>query len=229
MTGPRQRSIPEDERGAPGGSRRARARARGGADAVAGAVPVPVPPPETTELGIDIIRVSRIKDSLERFGDRFTRRVLTPTEMAYVRGRPETMAGRWAAKEAVSKVLGLGVRGIGWRDIEVERLPTGQPAVKLHGRAARRAEQLGMGRIALSISHESEFAVAIAYGIRASGGRFVFPPDIDERLDDRELALMRRFERLRGLARDVANTEAQVTAGSSTPVDATKRQEGNDA
>ena len=74
--------------------------------------------------------------------------------MAYVRGRPETMAGRWAAKEAVSKVLGLGVRGIGWRDIEIERLPTGQPAVKLHGRAAARAEQLGMGRIALSISHE---------------------------------------------------------------------------
>src|SRR5664280_1816088 len=145
-------------------------------------------PPETTELGIDIIRVSRIKASLERFGERFVGRVLTPTEAAYVRNRPETMAGRWAAKEAVSKVLGLGVRGIGWRDIEIERLPTGQPAVKLHGRAQKRAEQLGMGRVAGSISHESEFAVAIAFGIRTSGGRYVFPPDIDERLGDREAA-----------------------------------------
>ena len=80
------------------------------------------------------------------------KRVLTEPEQRYVRGRPETMAGRWAAKEAVSKVLGLGVRGIGWRDIEIERMPTGQPAVRLHGRAADRAEQLGMERIAVSIT-----------------------------------------------------------------------------
>ncbi len=171
---------------------------------------VPAPPPETTELGIDIIRVSRIRESLARFGDRFVARVLTPTEAAYVRNRAETMAGRWAAKEAVSKVLGLGVRGIGWRDIEIERLPTGQPAVKLHGRAQRRAEQLGMGRIALSISHESDFAVAIAYGVRTTGGRFVYPPDIEERLSDREASLMKRFERLRGMAREVAVMEGNL-------------------
>src|ERR1035437_1643041 len=175
-------------------------------DALAAAVPAP--PPETTELGIDIIRVQRIRESLARFGDRFSNRVLTPTEQAYVRGRPETMAGRWAAKEAVSKVLGLGVRGIGWRDIEIGRLPTGQPAVKLHGRAARRAEQLGMGRVAVSISHESEFAVAIAFGVRTAGGRFLFPPDIDERLSEREASLMKRFERLHGLAREVATIDA---------------------
>ena len=157
-------------------------------------------PPGTTELGIDIIKVDRIRDTLERFGDRFTQRVLTPAEQRYVRGRPETMAGRWAAKEAVSKVLGLGVRGIGWRDIEVERLPTGQPAVRLHGRAAARAEQLGMGRIALSISHESDYAVAIAFGVRTAGGRFLFPPDIEERLDDRERRILARIERLREAA-----------------------------
>ena len=114
-----------------------------------------------------------------------------------MRDRPETMAGRWAAKEAVSKVLGLGVRGIGWRDIEIERLPTGQPAVRLHGRAAARAEQLGMGRIAVSITHESDYAVAIAFGIRTAGGRFLFPPDIEERLDDRERRILARIERLR--------------------------------
>src|SRR5439155_10825011 len=146
-------------------------------------------PAGTTELGIDIIKVDRIRASIERFGERFSRRVLTTSEQRYVRMRPETFAGRWAAKEAVSKVLGLGVRGIGWKDIEVERLPTGQPAVRLHGRAAARAEQLGMERIALSISHESDYAVAIAFGIRTAGGRYVFPLDIEERLDDRERRL----------------------------------------
>jgi holo-[acyl-carrier protein] synthase len=166
---------------------------------------------------------------MERFGDRFTNRVLTPVESAYVRGRPETMAGRWAAKEAVSKVLGLGVRGIGWRDIEIERLPTGQPAVKLHGRAGRRAEQLGMGRVAISISHESEFAVAIAYGVRTAGGRFVYPPDIEERLSEREASLMKRFERLRGLSREVAVAEAQIAAGAAIPISNNEPEEGTDA
>jgi len=166
-------------------------------------LPPPVPP-GTTELGIDIIRVDRIAASLARFGDRFTRRVLTSGEQRHVRGRPETMAGRWAAKEAVSKVLGLGVRGIGWRDIEIERLPTGQPAVRLHGRAAVRADQLGMDRIAVSISHESEYAVAIAFGVRSAGGTFVFPPDIEERLDDRERRILARLERLRGLTEEAA-------------------------
>jgi holo-[acyl-carrier protein] synthase len=154
----------------------------------------------TTELGIDIIKVERIRNSLDRFGDRFSNRVLTPSEQRYVRGRAETMAGRWAAKEAVSKVLGLGVRGIGWRDIEIERLPTGQPAVRLHGRAQIRAEQLGMGRIAVTISHEADYAVAMAFGIRTAAGRYLFPPDIEDRLDDRERRILARIERLRTLA-----------------------------
>src|ERR1700693_5713548 len=162
-------------------------------------LPAGLVPEGTTELGIDIIRVERIRAALARFGERFSRRVLTEREHRYVRDRPETFAGRWAAKEAVSKVLGRGVRGIGWKDIEVERLPTGQPAVRLHGRAAQRAEQLGMGRIALSIAHESDFAVAIAFGVRTAGGRYVFPVDIEERIDERERVLLRRLERLREL------------------------------
>ena len=165
-------------------------------------VPPGAVPPGTTELGIDIVRVDRIRSALERFGDRFIRRVLTASEQRHVRGRAETMAGRWAAKEAVSKVLGLGVRGIGWRDIEIERLPTGQPAVRLHGRAAARAEQLGMGRIAVSISHEAEFAVAIAFGIRTAAGRFLFPADIEARLDEHERRILQRMERLRALAEE---------------------------
>jgi holo-[acyl-carrier protein] synthase len=163
----------------------------------------PPPVPEgTTELGIDIIRIARIAATLGRFGERFMRRVLTDAEQRYVRGRPHTMAGRWAAKEAVSKVLGLGVRGVGWRDIEIVRLPTGQPSVRLHGRAAGRAEQLGMARVAVSISHEDDYAVAIAFGVRAAGGAFLFPPDIEQRLDDRERALLARMERLRELEKN---------------------------
>ena len=167
------------------------------------ALPGVLPVPEgTTELGIDIIKIERIAAALKRFGDRFPRRVLTDAEARYVRNRPQNFAGRWAAKEAVSKVLGLGVRGVGWRDIEIARLPTGQPAVRLHGRAKTRAEQLGMGRIAVSISHEGDYAVAIAFGIRTAGGAFIFPPDIDERLDSRERQILARMERLRDMERE---------------------------
>jgi holo-[acyl-carrier protein] synthase len=175
-----------------------------------GNLPPAHPPEGTTEVGIDIIKVARIRATLARFGARFSNRVLTRSESGYVRDRPETLAGRWAAKEAVSKVLGLGVRGIGWQDIEVERLPTGQPAVRLHGRAASRARQLGMDRIALSISHEAEYAVAIAFGVRTAGGRFLFPPDIDARLDERERRILARMERLRTMH------EAAVAANPET-------------
>ncbi len=161
-------------------------------------------PEGTTELGIDIIKVDRIRAALARFGERFTRRILTDTENAYVRGRPETLAGRWAAKEAVSKVLGLGVRGVGWREIEIVRLPTGQPSVRLHDRALRRADQLGMTRIAVSISHERDYAVAIAQGMRTQGGAFLFPVDLEARLDDRERAILARMQRMRTLERDAA-------------------------
>ncbi len=177
-------------------------------------LPPGVVPPGTTELGIDIVKVERIAAAIERFGQRFANRVLTPREQRYVRQRPETFAGRWAAKESVSKVLGLGVRGVGWRDIEVERLPTGQPNIVLRGRAAQRAEQLGMGRIAVSISHEAEFAVAVAFGVRTAGGRYVFPLDIDARLDDRERQLVARLERLRALHE--AGTGLGAAAGAGT-------------
>ncbi|MEP7158807.1 MAG: holo-ACP synthase [Chloroflexota bacterium] len=162
----------------------------------------PAVPDGTTELGIDIIKIERIAAAIKRFGDRFPKRVLTDAEQRYVRNRPQNFAGRWAAKEAVSKVLGLGVRGVGWRDIEIVRLPTGQPTVRLHGRAAERAEQLGMGRIAVSISHEGDYAVAIAFGIRTEGGAFVFPPDIEQRIAERERTLMNRLERLREQERE---------------------------
>ena len=175
---------------------------------------LPTPPAGTTELGIDICKVDRIRNALTKHGRRFPKRILTQAEDAYVRDRPENLAGRWAAKEAVSKVLGLGVRGVGWREIEIVRLPTGQPTVRLHDRALRRAEQLGMERIAVSISHEREWAVAIAFGVRTEGGTFVFPVDIEARLDDREKQILARMEKLREMDRDVRGAEAdQETRG----------------
>jgi holo-[acyl-carrier protein] synthase len=122
---------------------------------------------ELPALGVDIVRVERIAKVMQRHPARFPARVLTDAEQAYVRARPENFAGRWAAKEAVSKVLGLGIRGIGWREIEIERLPTGQPTVRLHGSAAERATAIGIAAIAVSITHEREYAVAVAYGQRA--------------------------------------------------------------
>ena len=127
-----------------------------------------VAPREIPELGIDIIRVDRIARVLKKYGARFEERIFTPAEREYVRSRAETAAGRWAAKEAVSKVLGLGIRGIGWREIEIERIQTGEPRVRLHGSAAERAALIGIAAIAVSITHEREYAVAVAYGQRTA-------------------------------------------------------------
>ncbi len=91
------------------------------------------------EIGVDLIDIERIKRMLERFPDRFRQRILTDAEQRYCRRKPERIAGRWAAKEAVSKVLGLGVRGVGWREIEVLPNWAGAPQVVLHGRALARA------------------------------------------------------------------------------------------
>ena len=119
------------------------------------------------ELGIDVCDITRIRRTLERHGDRFRRRVLTPLEDRYCGSRIERVAGRWAAKEAVSKVLGLGVRGVGWREIEVLPNRAGQPQVRLHDRAARRAESMQLEEVTVSISHERGVAVAVAIAHRA--------------------------------------------------------------
>jgi holo-[acyl-carrier protein] synthase len=178
------------------------------------------------EVGIDIIKVERIRRAIERHGRRFARRVLTDHEDAYVRDRPENFAGRWAAKEAVSKVLGLGVRGVGWREIEIIRLPTGAPMCRLHDRALRRANQLGMERVAVSISHEREYAVAVAFAVRTEGGEFVFPVDVEARLGDREKQLLTRMRRLRDLEVEVRGAEAAAEAAGLVPDDGPEGDEG---
>jgi holo-[acyl-carrier protein] synthase len=110
--------------------------------------------------GVDIIEISRVRGVLERFGQRFLDRVYTPNEIAFCRDRPPNLAARFAAKEATMKALGSGVRGIGWKDIEVIRYPSGAPSIKLHGRAKARAERLGVKEISVSLSHSRDYAVA---------------------------------------------------------------------
>ena len=110
--------------------------------------------------GVDIIEISRIARTLERYGDRFLRRIYTPGELEYCRGRPSKLASRFAAKEATMKALGTGVRGVGWKDIEVTRAPSGAPGILLHGRAKARAERLGVLEISVSMSDSQDNAVA---------------------------------------------------------------------
>ena len=130
--------------------------------------------------GIDLIEIERIARAAERWGDRFLVRVYTPAELAIYRARPASLAARWAAKEAVAKLLGLGLRGLGgagrsddalaWTEIEVLSDAQGRPALTLHGRAAARARTLGLGPIALSLSHTREHAIASAVA-QADEGR----------------------------------------------------------
>ena len=110
--------------------------------------------------GVDIIEIGRIAGVLERYGDRFLRRVYTPGELEYCRGRPSKLASRFAAKEATMKALGTGVRGVGWKDIEVVRASSGAPSIALYGRAKVRAERLGVLEISVSMSDSQDNAVA---------------------------------------------------------------------
>ena len=121
------------------------------------------------EIGIDLIDIDRSVAVLARHPDRFRHRVLTDAERAYCRNRVERIAGRWAAKEAISKVLGLGVRGVGWREIEILPNRAGAPQVYLHRRAARRAEAMDLDEVSVSISHERHLAAAVAVAHRRHG------------------------------------------------------------
>ncbi|MDH4334316.1 MAG: holo-ACP synthase [Chloroflexota bacterium] len=121
------------------------------------------------EIGVDLIDIDRIVALLGRFPDRFRARVLTDGEARYCGNKVERIAGRWAAKEAISKVLGLGVRGVGWREIEILPNWAGAPQVLLHRRAAARAAALGLGDVTVTISHERRMAVAVAVAHRSDG------------------------------------------------------------
>jgi len=115
--------------------------------------------------GVDLCEVPRIQASIERYGKHFLERVFTAREIAYAdskANRFERYAARFAAKEAGMKALGTGWRGgVAWRDFEVTNLPSGRPTLQFHGKAAEFAVKLGVGNIALSITHTKEQALAM--------------------------------------------------------------------
>jgi len=118
-----------------------------------------------SRVGIDIVQVSRIEESLRQFGDRFMSRLYSAAEIAYAKSAPplttRRLAARFAAKEATLKALQLTDRGIDWRELEVSRSPTGECEMRLHGAAKRAAAEVGIRPIALSLTHEGDYAGAI--------------------------------------------------------------------
>jgi holo-[acyl-carrier protein] synthase len=124
--------------------------------------------------GVDMVDCRRLEAAISRHGDRFLRRVFTAAELDYCLGRKrrlEHLAGRFAAKEAVLKVLGTGWRnGINWTDVEIRNEPSGQPRAFLHGRCRELADRRGLAEVLVSISHIHTHAIASAIGTAGAGG-----------------------------------------------------------
>ncbi|MFH1718035.1 MAG: holo-ACP synthase [Planctomycetota bacterium] len=122
--------------------------------------------------GIDLVDCPRIEQMIERHGERFVKRVFTAAEQAYAEANKndvEKLAGRFAAKEAVLKLMGTGWRGkIAWTDIEITNNAAGQPEVALSGEVKRIADKLGIGHISISITHTANFAIASAVALADS-------------------------------------------------------------
>jgi holo-[acyl-carrier protein] synthase len=123
--------------------------------------------------GTDLIEISRVFDSIARYGERFLQRIYTPAEIHYCQRKKknaaESFAARFAAKEAGAKALGTGIaKGVAWSEIEVTHLPGGRPTLLLHGRAAARAAAMGVTAVHLSLSHSRDMAIAVV--ILESGG-----------------------------------------------------------
>jgi holo-[acyl-carrier protein] synthase len=116
-------------------------------------------------LGIDLVHVPRIADSLRDFGDAFAARLFTPAEIAYSRASPadhaQRFAARFAAKEATIKALSLSDAGVNWRDMEVVRQDDGSCTLALHGVALQRAGSMGVARSLVCLSHDGDYAVAV--------------------------------------------------------------------
>jgi holo-[acyl-carrier protein] synthase len=118
-----------------------------------------------TGIGIDVVQNDRIRNSIERFGDRFLKRIYTEGEMEYCKkcAQPEIhYAARFAAKEAAFKALGTGwAAGVKWKDVEVVRLASGQPELHLHGEALAHATSAGAKQFFVSLTHDQLVSCAV--------------------------------------------------------------------
>ena len=121
------------------------------------------------KIGTDICQINRVQSVYKRYGGRFLYRVLTENEIKYVTSSAKNLisrlAGRYAAKEATSKVLGTGLRGVYFKEIEILRESSGAPKIVLHKRAKLKAKEKGLSSFEVSISHERDFAIAIVVGV----------------------------------------------------------------
>jgi holo-[acyl-carrier protein] synthase len=124
---------------------------------------------ETIAHGIDLVDFPRIEEMIKRHSERFLNKVFTATEQTYAQANKngiEKLAGRFAAKEAVLKLMGTGWRGkIAWTDIEIVNNPAGQPEVTLCGEVKKIADKLGIKHISISITHTANFAIASAVAL----------------------------------------------------------------
>lgn len=118
------------------------------------------------KTGIDLIEVERFRSQKPEIRQRFIERVYTEKEREYCGENDQHLAGRFAAKEAVAKALGCGIGEISWQEIEILNDELGAPVLKLHGKAAERAEHLGLTVWSVSITHLKEYAAAVAVGAR---------------------------------------------------------------
>ncbi|MGH2510516.1 MAG: holo-ACP synthase [Ktedonobacteraceae bacterium] len=119
-------------------------------------------------VGVDIIEVERVRKVYERHGERFLQRVFTEIEIRQCRSKITRLAGRFAAKEALSKALGTGLHGVAWREMEIVQLRSGRPTVRLHGHAKQRAELLDLTAFDVSIADLQAFSIAIAVALQTS-------------------------------------------------------------
>ena len=116
-------------------------------------------------VGVDILEVDRMSRGVERFGDRFCDRFFTTREQEQCGGRADSLAGRFAVKEAVGKALGTGIGDVGWKEIEIVSDESGRPTLTLHGAAARLAAARGLSEWAISLSHTGTHAVGMAVAL----------------------------------------------------------------
>lgn len=117
------------------------------------------------KTGVDLIEIERIQAVIERHGQRFLDRIFTANEQSDCAGRTESLAARFAAKEATAKALGCGIGNISWLEIEVRREKSGAPTLQLYGAAARLAEEQNISIWSISLSHSQSHAIAMVVGI----------------------------------------------------------------
>jgi holo-[acyl-carrier protein] synthase len=116
-------------------------------------------------IGVDIIEIRRVQSAISRWGDRFLRRVYTSAELEIYRNNPESLAARFAGKEAVMKALAGDTTFFKWLDIEILALNNGRPTVTLTGEALDRGQELGINQLEISLSHSRDNAIAMVIGL----------------------------------------------------------------